>query len=254
MEQISKSLMEVRKQILLCRNCDLCEGCRSPIPLAVSAKKQETSPGNHTLIPTVQFTVLGEAPGRLEDYQGRPFVGPAGQLLRRTLRDCGLDPNDGYYMNVVSCWPHGTPTTIQIKACRDNLKAQLDVVENRWVLCCGNTALKAMVPHATLKNATGKFIPIHGKVLVPVLHPAYLLHKNADKDARDKWVADVAKFTMGMFWGEDDIVNSETRCIYCNKEGWPACKRHMNYWASDSKWKLGEKKSKKTGLQDERLF
>lgn len=232
--------LEVKKQILLCTRCKLSQQCRSPIPL--------TSPSSQTG-PT--FTVLGEAPGRMEDQQGKPFVGPAGRILRRELDSVGLESDNAYYMNVVCCWPRGKPDNGSLGACRENLKAQLDITP-KFVLVCGSVALKSMIPHANLQHATGKLIRIHDKLLFPVIHPSYFLHKPNDTETFASWQGMLGKFSFMLQWGAYGFLFD--RCIYCDGPGFPACRKHLGYWQADKKWQAGRKRSKKKGLQDERLF
>lgn len=267
-----KTVMEVRRQILTCDQCELAGKCRSPIPMTlpktatkipstltnhitcanVTGMSQSREDGTGKEIKAASFIVLGEAPGRIEDFEGKPFIGPAGRLLRRSLGEVGLDGDNGAYMNVVSCWPHGKPENKHVEACRENLRDQLDAVDVRYVLCCGATALKSLVPHTTMKEAAGKLIPIHGKVVMPVLHPAYFLHKQGDRSVMDGWVGQLAKFGMVVLWGEKEIW--EDKCVYCGKIGWPACKSHQGYWAADQKWDGKKRRNRKVGLQDERLW
>jgi hypothetical protein len=153
-------------------------------------------------------------------------------------------------MNVVCCWPRGKPDKVSIGACRENLKAQLDVVSSH-VLVCGRVALNALLPHATLQHASAKMIPVHGKVIYPIIHPSYFLHKPDETKLMDEWRAQIARFALILFWGGD---SSEDRCVYCDGPGFPACRKHMGTWREDNKWRVPRKRSKKTGLQDEQLF
>ena len=188
------------------------------------------------------FIVLGEAPGRLEDYKGKPFIGPAGQLLRKTLRKVGINPDAAVYMNAVSCWPHGTPEDRHIIQCHDNLKAQLDAVPCEHVLACGRVALQALLPHAKLTPALGLFIKVHGKIIYPVYHPSYL-NRNKDKTIRAEWERDLYNFGDALAYTELELIDNEY-CVYCRKrtltQDIPACttKAHRDWWKSDStKWK-----------------
>src|SRR5262249_11517979 len=61
-----------------------------------------------TLVPTAKVIALGMAPGAVEEAQGRPFVGPSGEMLRQALRQAGLDPTrEVSYLNLARCRPEG---------------------------------------------------------------------------------------------------------------------------------------------------
>src|SRR5580698_6212725 len=129
-----------RARILSCTACDLRDRATSPVPFSGSNP-------NH-------IVVIGEAPGATEDKLGEPFVGPAGELLRRALDQAffssglpvAIDPIERTsdfltYLNVVSCYPaeRRTPTQRQIKTCSGNLWAQLEAIRPSYGLLCGGT-------------------------------------------------------------------------------------------------------------------
>lgn len=137
--------------------------------------------------------MLGEAPGRAEDKAGRPFVGPAGQLLRRLLHEAGIDPDTLAWLNTVSCFPNRTPTAAEIKLCSPNRLAQLEVLAPTHVLVCGSVAL------ATIRSDV-KITQVHGRVMAghpgpwwayPVHHPSAALRNPALVDVLagdlDRW-------------------------------------------------------------------
>src|SRR5882757_9446995 len=68
--------------------------------------------------------IIAEAPGKVENLWGKPLIGPAGQLLNRSLADLGLDLDRVLYANVVSCFPDGAPPPESIVACRDHFEHQ----------------------------------------------------------------------------------------------------------------------------------
>src|SRR5215510_9860406 len=108
--------------ILSCTKCDLSSKCRSPVPFSPPQSTSQLPPANPRVY---QCGVLGEAPGRREDKLGRPFVGPAGRLMRRMLDEAGWNSDDLWYMNAVSCWPRGTPKAEAQNACWGNMLDQL---------------------------------------------------------------------------------------------------------------------------------
>lgn len=124
--------MTLRAEILLCTRCELADHCRHPVPYHVPPDR----PAPYAM------AVVGEAPGWIENEMGRPFIGPAGQLLRRELRDVGLDDADCAWLNVACCFPGElrTPNPTHIQACKPNLYAQLGVISPSFVLVAGRMA------------------------------------------------------------------------------------------------------------------
>ncbi len=134
--------------------------------------------------------LIGEAPGKNEDEQGRPFVGRAGQLLDSLLREAGLTRADVYITNVVKCRPPGNrdPKDEEIEACTPFLRRQLSLLYPRvivtlvrfaWVWVCSETGL----PCKKLSEARGKVYTLHsleGKVHVfPTYHPAAAIYNRS---------------------------------------------------------------------------
>jgi uracil-DNA glycosylase family 4 len=194
---------------------------------------------------TPTWMVLGEAPGQTEDRKGVPFIGQAGKLLRRHLRAVGLDHNAGVYMNAVSCWPKGTPDDHHLMACRQNLIDQWEVCDAEYVLVCGSVALNALLPRARAKYARGQAIPIHGKVIYPVLHPAAILRSH--RSALEPWVDELARFRSLVALGYPSFSTlhgqEEGLCLYCGhkvdialmKINY-ACGKDTAKYRKDQKW------------------
>lgn len=101
-----------------------------------------------------ELMFVGEQPGDEEDLQGRPFVGPAGQLFNRALNDAGIDRSKTYVTNVVKHFKwtprgkrriHEKPRAGEIRACEPWLAAEIDVVQPRILVCLGATAAQALL-------------------------------------------------------------------------------------------------------------
>lgn len=203
---MAQSLKETKIQILTCTRCGLSCNCNSPIPITLG------NPRN------IRYLVIGEAPGKKEDELGEPFVGPAGQFLRRALRKAGLRGSDGAWMNAVSCYPHDhkTPTLAEISACRNNLYDQLDSVDVKNVLVCGAVALSSLLPKVQLSYAMGGPIDYGNKRLFPIYHPSYILRNNT-REIVALWERHLSSFA-AMVNGE--YVTRDTlqiaNCLYCN--------------------------------------
>lgn len=131
-----------------------------------------------------RVVIVGEAPGRDEDIQGRPFVGRSGQLLERLLREeAGLARSDCYITNVNKCRPPGNrdPEPAEVAACRPWLDAQLQVLRPVVVLTLGNFAARALLGTTDgITKLRGRTYPWQGgAVLVPTFHPSAALRGNA---------------------------------------------------------------------------
>lgn len=132
--------------------------------------------------------IIGEAPGRDEDLEGRPFVGRAGQLLDRMLEAIDLDETKVHITNVVYWRPPGnrTPTPQETQICRPFLMRQMELVEPDVVILLGGAAAKTVFDTADgIMKVRGKWreIKIGSRKVraLATLHPAYLLRTAAAK-------------------------------------------------------------------------
>jgi DNA polymerase len=128
------------------------------------------------------LAIIGEAPGREEDIEGRPFVGRAGQLLDRILAAIGWNEDDVHITNIVYWRPPGNrpPTPQETEVCRPFLERQIELVAPRAVLLLGGAAAKQIFRRDEgILNARGRWQTVEfGALSVPTmatLHPAYLL-------------------------------------------------------------------------------
>jgi uracil-DNA glycosylase len=135
-----------------------------------------------------RLMLIGEAPGRDEDLQGKPFVGRAGQLLDRMLAAIGLSEQDVHITNIVYWRPPGnrTPTPQEAQVCRPFLERQVELVGPQIIVLLGGAAAKHVldVPEGIMR-LRGKFRDVViGSLRVralATLHPAYLLRTPAAK-------------------------------------------------------------------------
>lgn len=135
-----------------------------------------------------RLMIVGEAPGREEDLEGKPFVGRAGQLLDKMLAAIGLKEEHVHITNVVYWRPPGnrTPTPQESQVCRPFLVRQMELVEPEIVLLLGGAAAKQVLNTADgIMRIRGKWreIPSGGRSIrtMATLHPAYLLRTPAAK-------------------------------------------------------------------------
>ena len=174
-----------RASLDACRACDLW------------ARATQAVPGEGPKEATVML--IGEQPGDAEDIAGRPFVGPAGQLLRRLMQATGMAPDTVYITNAVKHFSfeprgkrriHKTPAQREIAACEQWLDAEIAAVRPRVIVALGAVALRALLPgkvtvaaarEATLRHASGAR-------LVATFHPSAAL-RAPDDARRDEIVA-----------------------------------------------------------------
>jgi len=142
--------------------------------------------------PRAPLMIVGEAPGRDEDMEGRPFVGRAGQLLDRMLEALGMGEGDVHITNVVYWRPPGnrTPTPQEGEVCRPFLERQIELVGPRVLLLLGGVATKQILRiEDGILTARGRWreLDIGGRKIPTMasLHPAYLLRTPAAK--RQAW-------------------------------------------------------------------
>lgn len=132
--------------------------------------------------PMARLMFIGEAPGREEDRQGKPFVGRAGMLLDNILKACQLSRDDVYIANVIKCRPphNRVPKPEEIANCTGYLEKQIEVVNPDYIICLGSVASMFLVG-IPVSQARGQWFSYkHHKVLC-TWHPAYLLRNEEAK-------------------------------------------------------------------------
>jgi DNA polymerase len=144
--------------------------------------------------PHARIMLVGEQPGDKEDLAGKPFVGPAGQMLDRALQEAGIDRTKVYVTNAVKHFKfvprgkirlHQKPATPEIKACRPWYERELAAIKPALVVAMGATAAQSVFGKITPINKNrGQLIELeHGIKALVTVHPSYLL-RLPDPDAR----------------------------------------------------------------------
>jgi DNA polymerase len=147
--------------------------------------------------PHARMMLVGEQPGDKEDLAGKPFVGPAGQMLDRALEEAGIDRNKAYVINAVKHFKfvargkfrlHQKPTTPEIKACRPWYERELAAIKPDLVAAMGATSAQSVFGKITpINKSRGRLLDLDDgiKALVTV-HPSYLLRlPDAEAKARE---------------------------------------------------------------------
>jgi uracil-DNA glycosylase family protein len=151
--------------------------------------------------------LVGEQPGDQEDQAGRPFVGPAGQLLDQALRKVGLEREKLYVTNVVKHFKwepkgkrriHQTPNVQEITACRPWLDTEIMLVKPQVIVCLGATAAQTLLgKEFRVTQQRGQFVhsPLAPFVIATV-HPSSILripNENARAKAFEQFGEDLQK-------------------------------------------------------------
>jgi uracil-DNA glycosylase family protein len=140
--------------------------------------------------------LVGEQPGDQEDLKGRPFVGPAGQLLDWALDKAGIDRKEAYVTNVVKHFKwvprgkrriHSKPSSMEIRACLPWLESELEVVRPEVIVLLGATAAQALLgPTFRVTRERGNFIRSNlAPHVMATVHPSSLLRIEDDGERKE---------------------------------------------------------------------
>jgi DNA polymerase len=141
-----------------------------------------------------EIMLVGEQPGDKEDLAGEPFVGPAGKLLDRALRDAGIEQRGVYLTNAVKHFKweragkvrlHKKPNTEQVRACRPWLERELELVEPSIVVLLGATAAQALLGRSfRVTTSRGQLVDWEYEPLVlATIHPSAVLRAGDQREA-----------------------------------------------------------------------
>ncbi|MBP5463840.1 MAG: uracil-DNA glycosylase [Treponema sp.] len=166
---------------IICEKVSRCELCR------LAQTRMNTVPGEG--VPQPFVLVVGEGPGEMEDRSGRPFVGPAGQLLDKMLAAIQLSRTANCYIaNIVKCRPphNRDPYPDEEDSCIAYLEAQIHILKPLVILAMGNIAAKKLLNTTEgISRLRGRFFDYKGIPLTATYHPSALLHNESLK--RPAW-------------------------------------------------------------------
>ncbi len=180
MTPASHNLKTLREQAAGCRACPLWKDATQTV---FGEGPQHAS-----------LMLVGEQPGDKEDLAGKPFVGPAGQMLDRALEQAGIARNKVYVTNAVKHFKfvprgkirlHQKPNTSEIRACRQWYERELSSIKPDLVVAMGATAAQSVFGKITPINKNrGRVIELDdGTRALVTVHPSYLL-RLPDADAK----------------------------------------------------------------------
>ena len=156
-------------------------------PLAQTRTQVVFGEGN----PRSPLVIVGEGPGEQEDATGRPFVGRAGQLLDKALREAGMTRRHVYICNIIKCRAcieengrtrNRPPTQEEIQACYSWLDQQLTLIKPLVIVCLGAPAASTLI-HKNFKIMQERgqwFSNRYAPAVIASLHPAYILRQAGD--------------------------------------------------------------------------
>ncbi|MEM9343329.1 MAG: uracil-DNA glycosylase [Pseudomonadota bacterium] len=143
--------------------------------------------------PEARLMLVGEAPGRDEDIQGKPFVGRAGQLLDLMFAEIGISrhppaPEQAFYITNVLPWrppQNRDPTPEEIAMILPFVERHIELAQPDILVLIGNHACQALLGRRGITKLRGQWNEVKGRPALPMLHPAYLLRNAAAK--REAW-------------------------------------------------------------------
>ncbi len=179
-KRAADSLTDLRAEAADCRNCPLWKNATQTVFGEGPAR--------------ARLMLVGEQPGDKEDLAGKPFVGPAGNILDRALEEAGIEREKVYVTNAVKHFKyvprgkirlHQKPSTPEIKACRQWYERELAAVKPDLVVAMGATAAQSVFGKITPINKNrGKLVTLdHTTQALVTVHPSYLL-RVPDEEAK----------------------------------------------------------------------
>lgn len=163
-------LKTIEDEVNTCRLC----------PISASINNHVFGTGN----PDAKLMFIGEAPGRDEDLQGKPFVGLAGQLLTKIIESIGMKREEVYIANILKCRPtnNRNPEPDEINNCKNYLREQIKIIQPEIICALGKFAAQTLLKTETpISSLRGNFYPFGNMKLIPTFHPAYLLRNQSGK-------------------------------------------------------------------------
>lgn len=159
---------DIELKIHNCRCCGLGE------------KRTQAVPGKGNR--NAQIMLVAEAPGKQEDLQGLPFVGPAGKVLDILLTSAGLSRKDVFITNIVKCNPPGNrdPLPEEQETCMQYLRAETTLLHPPIIVCLGRIAAQKLIsPNFKISREHGMWTHRKGYWMTAVYHPSAILRDPA---------------------------------------------------------------------------
>ncbi|MEX0710572.1 MAG: uracil-DNA glycosylase [Chloroflexota bacterium] len=191
-------LTAVAAEVSVCTRCPLHAG------------RTRTVPGEGN--PLSDVLLVGEGPGAREDATGRPFVGPAGQLLDELLGSIGWAREQVFIANVVKCRPPGNrdPEPDEIATCAPYLDRQQEALDPAVIVTLGRHSLHRYLPDARIGEVHGRLRRSGGRFVYPMYHPAAALHQSS---LRETLFADIRGLPAALLAAREAIEADRTESV-----------------------------------------
>jgi uracil-DNA glycosylase family 4 len=169
-----KVLNEIGGQVAVCTRCQLHFSRKKSVP--------GEGPAN------AEVMLIGEGPGFYENEQGRPFVGAAGKFLDELLLKGGVKREEVFITNVVKCRPPSNrdPLPEELAACSEYLDRQIETINPRVIVTLGRFSMSKFLPNVRISDVHGQPFWNHGRLVVPMFHPAAALHQPSLKTSVER--------------------------------------------------------------------
>jgi uracil-DNA glycosylase len=158
------SLEKIASEVIGCPLCKLSRSRRNAVP------------GDGQLSSKIMF--IGEAPGKNEDEQGKPFVGAAGMILNQALEKAGIKRAEVFITNVVKCRPPGNrvPENDERSICRQYLDRQISLIAPKIICILGSTAYSSILGGKSITKNRGKIMERNRQKYFLTIHPAAAIY------------------------------------------------------------------------------
>lgn len=159
----------LRKSIRKCRRCGLNRTRTNAVPWSGPPRGR------------ADLMFVGEAPGQREDQKGIPFVGQSGKMLDAALHQAGTSRDKVFVFNTLCCRPpeNRDPRAAELKACRPNFEAQMEMADLMVGVTMGAYALSSVLGRkrgsVSISEHSNTPLWVNGRIWVPIYHPAYAL-------------------------------------------------------------------------------
>jgi len=176
------TLSDLYKEMAGCRLCE------------IAKTRTKVVPGEGSENAEILF--IGEAPGYHEDQMGRPFVGPAGQLLDKLLASIDLKRHQVHIVNVIKCRPPNNrePSQTEIENCRPWLDKQIEILNPKMIVTLGRYSMARFFPNKSISKIHGTGLKMNGIIYFAMYHPAAALHQQSLKQTLEDDMLKIPKY------------------------------------------------------------
>ena len=180
------ALADLYKEMSGCRLCE------------IAKTRTKVVPGEGAENAEILF--IGEAPGYHEDQMGRPFVGPAGQLLDKLLASINLKRHQVHIANVIKCRPPNNrePSQIEIDNCHQWLDKQIALLHPKMIVTLGRYSMAKFFPNKSISKIHGTGVKMNGIVYFAMYHPAAALHQQSLRQTLEDDMLKIPKYLAEM--------------------------------------------------------